>query len=157
MNQQTQGQEEIRILLIDDHVDAPMSGIAGYLEQLSYSGVMVEAVGSAAKALRYVETNKNPEDVVILDLMMDESLVIDGKYYHDYDVGIGLLRRRLRNRAFRYYDVPVLILTNRDTDARAIRSASDLPQVEVVMKKDLLPADLPDRIRAMVRRPGARL
>lgn len=138
-----------RVLLIDDEVNRPNRSAAAYLEALNEAGMRVYVALSAGEAIRYVETNKDPEDVVILDVMMADAITIDGDSYTADDAGLGILRHRLRNPASSYYNVPILILTNRDPDILA-RRTEEFARVRIAAKHYIRPSLLPDVVQKMI-------
>ena len=147
------GQQQVQdpgIFFIDDQAMNPRASAPDYLKALNEARMSVHLGLSVADAICHIEENKEPEDAVILDVMMDDDATIDGHTYAADDAGIGILRRRLRNPKYAYNHVPVLILTNRNTNDKIIMSATKLPRVHVVAKQKLDPGDLPALVRGII-------
>ena len=152
----------MKILLIDDQAHGIAKTETGYLvpgpmdayiRRLEEAGHSLEIKDSVVTALQHIENNRIPEDLVVLDGMMDLDLEIDNQIYDKDIAGLALLRRRLRNKAYAYWNVPVLVFTNRSPDDPEIQEfVAGLALVHILGKSKVKPWDLAGKIEPIVRR-----
>lgn len=134
------------ILFIDDEVHHPNQTAYEYLYYMNGAGMETDTALSARDAVAHIERKRQVEDLVVLDIMMDDDIEIDGVWYEKDLAGVGILEKRLRNARFHYYFVPILVLTNLDLTMPRITALSTYPLVTLAAKSEVLPFQLPDRI-----------
>jgi signal transduction histidine kinase/CheY-like chemotaxis protein len=123
-----------RILLVEDDQVA-RDRVRGWLEGQNW--VVQEAENGRAALIRLQEYDP---DVILLDLMMPE---MDG-----FQVVAALQNEQ------RWRDIPVIVITSRDLDAKDRERLNSGVQT-VLVKETFRPADLVERIRRIVRNKPA--
>jgi signal transduction histidine kinase/CheY-like chemotaxis protein len=118
-----------RVLLVDDDKDQ-RERLRGWLEGEQWA---VQESGNGREALSRLQADK--PDVILLDLMMPE---MDG-----FAVVAALQKEP------RWRDIPVIVLTARDLDAKERERLNSGVQ-SVLVKETFRPADLVERIRRLV-------
>jgi signal transduction histidine kinase/CheY-like chemotaxis protein len=118
-----------RVLLVDDDKDQ-RERLRGWLEGEQWA---VQESGNGREALSRLQADK--PDVILLDLMMPE---MDG-----FAVVAALQKEP------RWRDIPVIVITARDLDAKERERLNSGVQ-SVLVKETFRPADLVERIRRLV-------
>jgi signal transduction histidine kinase/CheY-like chemotaxis protein len=118
-----------RVLLVDDDKDQ-RERLRGWLEGEQW---VVQESGNGREALSRLQADK--PDVILLDLMMPE---MDG-----FAVVAALQKEP------RWRDIPVIVITARDLDAKERERLNSGVQ-SVLVKETFRPADLVERIRRLV-------
>ena len=108
----------MRALFIDDEAQKAQSSANNYLEELysnpeQFTVTVQISVSEAIDYIRGVSRKDEPEDLVVLDIMMP---VEDLEDLTAMEVGYYILRHHLRHPESAYRTTPVLILTNKDRD-----------------------------------------
>ncbi|MBV8320921.1 MAG: response regulator, partial [Hyphomicrobiales bacterium] len=119
-----------RVLLVDDDKDQ-RERLRGWLEGEQW---VVQETANGREALSRLQADK--PDVILLDLMMPE---MDG-----FAVVSALQKER------RWRDIPVIVITARDLDAKDRERLNSGVQ-SVLVKETFRPAELVERIRRLVR------
>jgi CheY-like chemotaxis protein len=119
-----------RVLLVDDDADQ-RERLRGWLEGEQWA---VQESGNGREALTRLQADK--PDVILLDLMMPE---MDG-----FAVVAALQKEP------RWCDIPVIVITARDLDAKDRERLNSGVQ-SVLVKETFRPAELVERIRRLVQ------
>ena len=145
----------MRVYFVDDQADKRLAGVKEYVEALREERIDLGVTTTADEALLHVERNSDPEDIVVLDIMMDRDIEYGGARYRKASAGFAVLRS-MRKKGCVYERVPVLILTNRDPNDTDFSDhiKEELPALlKVATKygsKKLYPSRLAHRLREIV-------
>ena len=121
-----------RVLLVEDDADQ-RERVRGWLEGQQW---VVQEAGDGREALARLQADK--PDIILLDLMMPE---MDG-----FAVVAALQEEP------RWRDIPVVVITARDLDAKDRERLNSGVQ-SVLVKEAFRPAELVERIRRLAREP----